>query len=221
LLIVGTPQNWNAYAYCHNNPLNKLDPDGFLTIVIPGTWNDRKKWKQSEFVREVSKTFGEDAIVLRNNNMGNSKQARSAAAKQLEEIVKNHEFAPGEKLNIVAHSHGGNVAMQATQEGLAHKVDNLVTLGTPIRPDYNPNQEMIGSQIQVYSNHDEIQPHGGPGPAVLGPLAALTNEMGPAKRTLDLAGVKNLDASEHANGHSDLWQNTSTWTKVVAPEIKK
>ena len=222
LLVLATPQNWNAYAYCHNNPLSKLDPDGFLTIVIPGTWNARKKWKQSEFVKEVSKTFGEDAIVLKNNNMGNSKGARTNAAKLLEEIVRNHEFAPGEKLNIVAHSHGGNVVFQATKEGLEHKVDTLVTLGTPIRPDYQPNEEMIGEHIQVYSNNDEVQPHGGPGSLVpVGPLMGVTGEMGPAKRTLDLPGVKNLDASAYANGHSELWQKTSTWTNVVAPEIKK
>jgi hypothetical protein len=98
--IIANPQNWNGYAYALNNPLKNIDPDGFLTIIVPGTFNDNEEWKKSKFRAQVEETFGEKATVLPNNNMGNSKEARAAAAKQLESIVAGHEFAPGEKLNM-------------------------------------------------------------------------------------------------------------------------
>jgi RHS repeat-associated protein len=65
--IASDPQNWNGYAYARNNPLRNVDPDGFLTIIIPGTFNDHEEWKKSKFRAQVEKTFGETARVLGNN----------------------------------------------------------------------------------------------------------------------------------------------------------
>jgi len=45
-------------------------------------------------------------------------------------MVAEHSFASGEQLNIIGHSRGGDVAVDATW-GLTHKVDNLITLATP------------------------------------------------------------------------------------------
>ena len=128
--VIANPQNWNAYAYAHNNPLAKLDPDGFLTIIVPGTWNNHEEWEDSEFRKRVEKSFGEKAVVVNNAGMKNDKAARTATAKMIQDLVKNHNFAEGEQLNIVAHSHGGNAAFEATKN-MDHRVDNLVTLGTP------------------------------------------------------------------------------------------
>jgi len=216
--ILSNPQNWNGYAYAHNNPLKKVDPDGYLTIIVAGTWNSLREWQNSAFRAQVEKTFGETAVLLPNNFMGNSVQARSAAAKQLISIIAAHKFAPGEKLNIVAHSHGGNAVAEATQTGIPHKIDTLVTMGTPIRPDYQFNESKIGLHLNVFSNHDKVQPAGG-----------MTYDMGgslipgiiPASRTVNLPGVKNLDATSEAGGHSQLWKKPGTWANIVAPEIKK
>ena len=213
--IIADPQNWNGYAYALNNPLKHIDPDGFLTIIAPGTWNDEEEWKKSKFRQQVEKTFGEKSVVLNNNNMGNTREARAAAAKELEGIINNHEFAPGEKLNIVAHSHGGNVVAEATQEGISHRIDTLVTLGTPIRPDYQFNESMIGSHLNVFSMHDMVQPIGGPLRPIGGGFSVT------AGRTLWLPGVKDLDASSQAGSHRELWNKPGTWDKIVAPEIKK
>ena len=44
--IIANPQNWNGYAYAHNNPLKKVDPDGFLTILVAGTWNNPQRLEE-------------------------------------------------------------------------------------------------------------------------------------------------------------------------------
>jgi RHS repeat-associated protein len=216
--IITNPQNWDGYAYSRNNPLRNIDPDGYLTIIVPGTWNSHERWDNSDFKVQVENSFGEKATVLPNDNMGNTKQAREIAAKALDSLIAGHTFAPGEKLNIIAHSHGGNVVAEATQGNLSHKIDTLVTLGTPIRPDYQFNESMIGKHLNVFSKNDKVQPLGGmtfpiPGSIVPGLI--------PASRELHASGVKNLDATSQANSHSKLWQNAGTWDKVVSPEIKK
>jgi RHS repeat-associated protein len=215
------PQSLNLYAYVGNNPLGRVDADGHLTIIVPGTNNDHKEWDNSKFKQQVSKTFGENAIVLGNGGMGNSPEARAAAAKQLETMIHDHKFADGEKLNIVAHSHGGNVVAEATQEGIGHNIDHLVTLGTPMRSDYSFNESVIGQHLNVFSNHDAVQANLGGSDVIHVPHSIPIFDIGAgAGRQLNLPGVRNLDATSTASGHSDLWQSPGTWDKVVAPEIK-
>jgi pimeloyl-ACP methyl ester carboxylesterase len=71
----------------------------------------------------------------------NTDEARQQAAQELAEFINNYQFAEGETLNIVAHSHGGNVAFLASQQ-VNRQINNLVTLGTPIR-EYQPNLEVM------------------------------------------------------------------------------
>jgi hypothetical protein len=209
------PQSLNLYAYVGNNPLGRIDADGHLTIIVPGTWNNHKDWDNSGFKAQVSKKFGEGAIVLGNDHMGNSKEARAAAAKQLEGLIAGHDFAPGEKLNIVSHSHGGNVVAEATQEGLSHKIDTLVTLGVPVRSDYTFNESSIGQHLNVFSNNDSVQPKGGE-LHNMGRFSYVES----AGRQVNAPGVQNLDATSTASGHSELWEQPQTWDKIVATEIK-
>lgn len=117
-------------------------------------------------------------------------------------------------------SHGGNVVAEATQEGISHKIDNLVTLGTPIRPDYQFNESAIGLHLNVFSNHDAVQPIGGPMKTQVGPMGQVYLRFD-AARQLSLPGVRNLDATSQAGGHSELWNKPGTWDKIVAPELKK
>jgi hypothetical protein len=227
--IIADPANWNGYAYAHNNPLSKIDPDGFLTIVIPGTWYDETYWRKQGVLERVSKTFGEQAMLWTKNWSGdNSKEARAKGAKELVEFIKNYKFAPGEKLNIVSHSHGGNVAFLVSQS-TSHKIDNLVTLGTPIRSDYKPAENNIGQHLNVYSEHDYVQINGGFTSGGFSSRYQMSqpHEGGEAGRTLNDPSVKNLNATGYTDSwspqaaHSQLWERANLWEKVVVPEIKK
>ena len=152
--------------------------------------------------------------------MGNTKEARLKAANDLVSIIQNHKFGEGEKLNIVAHSHGGNVAFKASEmmakEGAPGRIiDVLVTLGTPIRPDYRPAEGQVETLINVFSTKDKVQTKGG------GESGSLAGAMfyKSAGRTLDREGVQDVDATKLASGHSKLWQDTATWKQAVSPRL--
>ena len=77
-------------------------------------------------------------------------------------FVNAYKFAPGEQLNVIGFSHGGNVAILSPNLDLNRVIDNLVTLGTPSRPGYrllDPNS--VGRFINVFNSHDQVQTHGG------------------------------------------------------------
>ena len=91
----------------------------------------------------------------------NSASARKVAAQELmTKISKN--LKPGEPLNVVAHSHGGNVVKEYTQLPGAKKIDTAVNLATPQRDDHKMNMKNVGAYINAYSNNDSIQNNGGP-----------------------------------------------------------
>ena len=74
--------------------------------------------------------------------------------------ANNYKFKDGEKLNIVAHSWGGEVAKLYTFWG-QRKIDTLVTLGTPERFDILIDMHRVGNYFNVYSSHDIVQTMGG------------------------------------------------------------
>jgi hypothetical protein len=109
-----------------------------MTILIPGSdWQRHGGWGPDNAL------FGYANDALRGNCVAdcthflswspsrNNHAHRIAAAHSLREIVASHPFAPEESLNIIAHSHGGNVALAASHLGLAHPIDTLITLNKP------------------------------------------------------------------------------------------
>jgi hypothetical protein len=73
-------------------------------------------------------------------------------------MIADHRFAAEEKLNILAHSHGGNVALAASHLGLAHPIDILITLNKPtlLREAYMPGKN-IENFYNISSAKDWIQ----------------------------------------------------------------
>ena len=188
------PQTLNRYAYVLNSPFKYVDPDGRLTVIVHGTWARNADYARqgAEFQKAVSATFREPAVLF-NWSGGNSKKARAAAAQGLAVFIKQNLKA-GEKLNIVAHSHGGNVVKEYTTRDDAVRIDNLFTLGTPQRPDYQINRDMVGNYVNVYSRFDGVQRNGGP-----------LGQGGVADRTDPAAAnVEEGTAAGKLVGHSDL-----------------
>lgn len=64
---------------------------------------------------------------------------------------------PGEDLNIVSHSHGGNVVKDYSQIPGAPQVDTAINLGTPQRSEHIMNLERVGNYFNVYSIYDGVQ----------------------------------------------------------------
>ncbi len=117
---------------------------------------------------------------------GNNHNARLEGAGKLagtiNEIRRNN---PNEPINVIAHSHGGNVALQALKYGA--EIDNLVTLGTPVRKEYIPqllDNKPSKSWTNVYSPQDQVQNHGG------GSISIKGEEIGPAGR--EFGGANNV-----------------------------
>lgn len=230
--LLADPQQLNSYSYARNNPITASDPSGLLTVVIPGTGYSEKDWSSSgsmsNFISSVSKTFNEThkTEIINSKNVwsgGDNKGARQKAADYITSTIKDHKFADGEQLNIVGHSHGGNIGILVSQM-TDHKIDNLVTLGTPVRSDYKPNSEMIGKHTNVYSNLDPVQlflggkggythPFGATG--IANKLINYFVEFGPAGRKYN--GAENVHVTREAwnpfTAHDQLLSN-SVWSKV-------
>jgi hypothetical protein len=79
------------------------------------------------------------------------------------------ERCPGQPLNLVGYSHGGNVIINYLNQPGAQYVNNVVTLGTPSRADvYLNNQapQRFGNFCAISLDNDGVQ-FGGAHPAQL------------------------------------------------------
>jgi hypothetical protein len=83
---------------------------------------------------------------------------RFEAAEMLREMIAEHHFAPGDRLNILAHSHGGNVALAASHRGVAHTIDNLITLNKPrlVGKAYRV-EDNVGAFLNISACRDWVQ----------------------------------------------------------------
>lgn len=186
------------------------DPTGHLTIIVPGTStpiarSETPDWaaRGSAFNEVVSNTFKEDARVLDWGGENDPKK-RTEAAEKLKTMIEDYqrEHPDDKRINIVAHSHGGNVVKEFTNLKGSQKIDVLVNLGTPNRDDYKINKDKVGFFLSVFSENDGVQKKGGysyrpsrtsPFPGVSMP-SLVKQEIGPAKREDKKANL-NLEVS--------------------------
>jgi hypothetical protein len=110
--------------------------------------------------RAIFGTFGERQLDFRWSGNDVFFPAYSSiwdGAAGLANVINGHTFAAGEKLNIIAHSHGGNVVKIASYS-IGHRIDNLVALGTPQNFDlptiYSP---AVNNYCEVSSFTDYVQ----------------------------------------------------------------
>ena len=64
-----------------------------------------------------------------------------------------HPFADGEPLNIIGHSRGGDVAIEATN-GISHPLNALVTLEAPEYTNMQPDFSNVKFWLNVSTDRD-------------------------------------------------------------------
>jgi pimeloyl-ACP methyl ester carboxylesterase len=175
----------NQYQAFLSNPVNFVDPDGLVVIFVHGTYSDDSAF-DAGVQAGFANTFSDRNVMSFKWSGKNRASAREAGAYLLAgAIAKARRMNPGQAITVVAHSHGGNVALEATKLGA--KIDNLVTLGTPSRYDHEECSGNIGTWYNIYSEADGVQSRGG------GAFRPLGQEIGPAGRWFP--GAINLEAS--------------------------
>ncbi|WP_323072662.1 esterase/lipase family protein [Mycetohabitans endofungorum] len=155
-----------------NRPPNFIGPseqsnNGIETILVHGTFNATAAevgWtspngKYADIVRE---RFGGKVSALQWSGK-NHRLARIEAAQTLAKKIDENTRA-GIITNVIAHSHGGNVAFEAIKLTQGN-IEQLVTLGTPIRGDHLPPtkklRETVEHYIHISGGKDTIAPKGG------------------------------------------------------------
>jgi pimeloyl-ACP methyl ester carboxylesterase len=176
---------------------------GDMTIIVHGTWARTQSWWQpggsfwNYIQSKVGNVYGgSDAFSW---SGGNWHSSRMTAATELVAWAQAH---PATNLDIIAHNHGGNVALLASHEGL--NIRKLINLGTPIRTEYLPNLRNINSIHNVFSTWDFVQTPAGTKP----------NQRGEGRTLADSERIVNHRAVDDGTGsdpdHSQLHEE-STW----------
>ncbi len=157
----------NLYAYCANNPVAAVDVAGRFTFFVHGSFSSPKKWTQA-FMSAAKKWCGEktghhdldwtgipDATFL--------DLAGLQLAKKIKQVWK--KYGQTEPIYIFAHSHGGNIALIASQylSRWGYKSGNiaLIAFGTPWQPFWplisiHPS-DLLERVYNVSSRFDAIQ----------------------------------------------------------------
>jgi RHS repeat-associated protein len=127
----------NLYGFAGDNPVNEMDPSGLKGVVIfvHGSFSDPGTWTYQER-GAVERTFQANHVVFFNwayhrgkSNTSESDIQGTATDDLIAEIDNLKQQYPQEPIAVVAHSNGGNVAVDAAQMGAP--IDTIVRLGTP------------------------------------------------------------------------------------------
>lgn len=134
-------------------------------VIIHGTYAQNGTWHKpgSKFFNEIEQQCkGKNNKVISFTWSGkNSHDARIEGAKKLAKVINN--YPQNTYFHIIAHSHGGNVGILASQllqnKKPKHKIKTFFALGTPINPVlYAPNMDTIFHLYNFFSFNDAVQP---------------------------------------------------------------
>ena len=195
------PQSLNLYSFVRNGPLNRVDPNGHLTIIVPGTGWSPSDWNGNmKLIQEAKEAFHDSDVRILGWSGDLGGAAIDQGAQMLETMVNTHTFAPDEQLNIIGHSRGGDVALDASGE-LDHKIDNLITLATPVYEGLSGDSTNIGNWLNVSTQQDIV------------PWLVSTAPGDDPNSATSFKGANNLSLNASGYGrisaHSAIWQDQS------------
>jgi pimeloyl-ACP methyl ester carboxylesterase len=169
-------------------------------LIIHGTWASKENWWKHPspftlFLDSVTKGAVYKGPTPFAWSGENNDAARRVASVELVNWISANR---SDELIVVAHSHGGNVAMLAARQ---KKIDTLILLGTPIRSDYAPDVRNVSLLYNVYSLWDDVQK----------PLGTYPFIRGDGRTLGDSDKVVNVLVSPRTS-HSDL-HNDVIWRR--------
>ncbi|MDW8850110.1 thrombospondin type 3 repeat-containing protein [Flavobacterium sp. MMLR14_040] len=186
------PHN-SSYAFSENRIMDAVELEGKEAFFIHGTTSNNKRWRNDDnSLKEGTKQL----IRLQNskfvntgfewgsiwkfnygNNFFNDVEDRTEAAAELVNYIMAKRIK-GEDITLIAHSHGGNVSIQAAPllKAALNSVGekdikiNIITIATPAvnNPNSVENPEMaekifpslgkiINKHIHIYNPQDKVQ----------------------------------------------------------------
>jgi len=135
-------------------------------ILVHGTWAHHCAWHKPEgdffcALEESAQQRGARVVSFCWDSK-NTHEARLKAAQRLERLIMS--YSVDTQINIVAHSHGANVANIASQllvvrEDQHPQIKALYYLGAPVCMErYAPNMEVVQHLYNFFSFRDFVQP---------------------------------------------------------------
>jgi len=127
------------------------------TMLVHGTWAQNSPWWQpgGDFHTYILQSVRPDLYSQADRfawSGGYSDAARALAATDLVAWVQNHHE---QGLDLITHSHGGNVAFLATQNGL--DLGELILLSCPVHvPKYQPDMTHINKKVVSIRVHLDL-----------------------------------------------------------------
>lgn len=134
-------------------------------IIIHGTWSRPFSWHMpgGSFYDTLASVTPLGTVSFFLWSGDNKHESRVHAAKELVEFIQRH-YPEDACINIIAHSHGSNVGilasqMMAQQQSNKHRISSFYALGTPTNAQsYMPNMRIIGYFYNLFSFNDLVQP---------------------------------------------------------------
>lgn len=112
----------------------------FSVITIHGTWAQNAPWTKDDSLlsHHLHREFGQQVQLLNFDWSGkNSWASRIDASKKLNQFISSTLIDKSIPYFLIAHSHGGNIAIGATTVDLDKKPDGIICLNTPfLQPIY-------------------------------------------------------------------------------------
>lgn len=149
----------------HTTILTAFDAPARVYIVVHGTWASKESWSKpgGNFFNDLAASARQfNATVVPFSWSGKlDNKSRALAGKELAKFIQH--YSSDTPICIVAHSHGANVGILASQElgklKTGHIIDKFYALAPPVNEvDYMPNMQVINHFYNFFSLQDYVQP---------------------------------------------------------------